>query len=422
MTVLYLKDRICRNTFVFITFFITVYILLLAKFGINHPCWHDECHFVETVRLFMAHPSLETLKYYDEMSTPLPFILYAAWGTVFGDSLACLRVLSLIIAFLTYVGFFYLFLVTLSKPRTALLLTIFIAMNPYMMGTSIFVYTDMLTMLFLAIFCLAIRNRSPVWSLVAAAGGLLSRQYFIFMVIAAIGYSIWRLYLQNDRRDVRMIAAMIASLIPLAALFILWKGFCPVTAWRMVYLKEGTTFHPNSVVVYTIQLFIYMLPLVCYFWRNLYLNRRRLLTAAALCWIYWVFPVAVSAPGIAAGKFTVGYFHRLLRIWPGVKLEHAVFFACFTLALPVALSIIGDTWQRLRSRETGFMVFLNLSFVAFFLIMPFSYLHWEKYFMPLLPIVAIQIVSSASRMRKTALAPSDTVLPEYPRRDRGRLS
>jgi len=197
-----------------------------------------------------------------------------------------------------------------------------------------------------------------------------------------------------------MVFALMLAAVPLATLFVLWKGFCPVNTLSTPLIAESFTFHMNSFTLYIIQLFVYMLPVICFMGKSLYLDQRRLVLALILCWVYWLFPVAVSAPGIAAGKFTVGYFHRLLRIWPGVMLEQWVFFICFTLAVPMAFSIISDTWKRLKSRNDDFTLFMDFSIILFYFVMPFSYMHWEKYFLPLLPIAAVQLVATSTGIKK----------------------
>jgi hypothetical protein len=37
--------------------------------------------------------------------------------------------------------------------------------------------------------------------------------------------------------------------------------------------------------------------------------------------------------------------------------------------------------------------FLGLAVVCFLVMMPFSYMHWEKYFMPLLPLAAVHVLA-----------------------------
>ena len=380
--------------------FLFLYIFILALFGINRPCWRDECHFVETVRLFITHPTLSTLRHYHETSTPLPFIIYALWGAIIGDSLTSLRIASLIIAFITYCSFYHLFTVLLLRPRIALLFTFFIALHPYMLGASIFVFTDMLSMLFLAILLIAMKKGFPIFAFTASACGLLCRQYFIFVSFAAIIYCLWCFYVRKNRRDLFTATALIASTIPLIALFALWNGFCPIN--EEIYTTKGLFFHPNAVTLYLIQIFVYMLPLIFPYWKALYHSRLKLILSLSLCWMYWLFPVVPSEPAKAAKILTVGYLHRGLQIWPGEQFEHWIFFICFACALPIVMTFLSDIYLRFKNRSNDFALFMNLSILSFLIIMPFSYVYWEKYFLPLMPIIAIQLAAFARPYQEQA--------------------
>src|SRR5437667_2479703 len=53
---------------------------LVVLLGLGRPYWGDEAHFVQTIRRFADGITLDTLRHYPEMSTPLPFVLYAVWG------------------------------------------------------------------------------------------------------------------------------------------------------------------------------------------------------------------------------------------------------------------------------------------------------------------------------------------------------
>ena len=44
----------------------------------------DEMRFIETSRNFSSGFGLSLLKHYEEMSTPLPFMLFGMWGKLFG--------------------------------------------------------------------------------------------------------------------------------------------------------------------------------------------------------------------------------------------------------------------------------------------------------------------------------------------------
>jgi len=47
---------------------------------------------------------------------------------------------------------------------------------------------------------------------------------------------------------------------------------------------------------------------------------------------------------------------------------------------------------KLRERSPDFSLLLDLTIIAFLLIMPISYLVWEKYFLLLLPLATVRIL------------------------------
>ena len=67
------------------------------------PPWGDEAHFLETIRLFGAGVSLELLRAYREMTAPLTYLVYAAWGHLAGFDTPRLRLLSPLVAAATAV-------------------------------------------------------------------------------------------------------------------------------------------------------------------------------------------------------------------------------------------------------------------------------------------------------------------------------
>ncbi len=243
--------------------FLILYLCGLALFGLHRPCWHDECHFVDTIMGFEQQFSLPMLKHYNEMSMPLPFVLYAAWGKAFGDSLFVLRLFSLCITAVTLMAFQYLFFLTVRDRKVSFLLVLLLAMNPYMAGAGVFVYTDMLMMLSLAFFMIGVVRRNSVLLFISAAAGLLCRQYFIFAVGAGILYFILD-GIRNSGKGVPWrapAAALLAATIPAAALFVLWHGLNPDNADKSLYISGGPRFHPNSLTLYITLISVYTLPL-----------------------------------------------------------------------------------------------------------------------------------------------------------------
>lgn len=55
--------------------------------------WGDEEYLVDAVRYFDRGINLDALAHHCELSGPLPFVVYAAWGRVVGTSLPALRTL-----------------------------------------------------------------------------------------------------------------------------------------------------------------------------------------------------------------------------------------------------------------------------------------------------------------------------------------
>lgn len=381
-----------RKGLVLLLAFLCVYFAIELALNLNRPYWGDEEHFAATVRLFAQNFSIDTIQHYNEMSTPLPFILYAGWGRIFGAETQTLRIFSLLLALLTYLSLYHLLFSTLLNARAALLTTVFIALNPYMLAFSIFVFTDMAALLFLVLCCIAVKEHHPILFLGSAAAALLSRQYLIFVPLAAIAYYLTRwvwLREQAQSQAVSMIATASASFLPLLILFGIWRGPNPDNLVQQLYIGESFRFHPNSLTLYISLLFVYLLPVVLLNVRTLFSSRRAWIGALGASWLYTLFPVQPSQVSIDVDIDTVGFFHRAIRFMLGIELERWIFFLTFVAGLVIAFVVVMDVYSRWRRRDTAYGFFLGMSILAFFVIMPFSYLGWEKYFLPAVPIAAI---------------------------------
>src|SRR5262249_55109975 len=78
------------------------WLTLVGNIALYRPPWGDERHYLETVRTFGRDLSVETLRTYPgELAPPLAFALYAGWGRLAGFEAPRLRLLSLVIAFVT---------------------------------------------------------------------------------------------------------------------------------------------------------------------------------------------------------------------------------------------------------------------------------------------------------------------------------
>ncbi len=377
--------------FLFLLLFLLVYETGLVVFTdfLKRPPWVDEWHFVPTIKKFCEEISLRTIKNYEEYSTPLPFILYALWGRAFGCELMSLRIFSLIIAFLTYISFYFLSFSLLKNEKLSLALTLFLSLNPYMIGLSVFVYTDMITILFLILAMFGIVRKNPLSLFLFSACALLSRQYSVFFLTGAgIYFLVKAIKNVERRRSLIMISAIFASCIPLLFLFFLWKGPSPIG------FPEGEAgFHMNSLFLYILLFPVYLLPILIFRWRFIYQERKRLLFALLPASLYFFFPVTPSPFAVRWNIHTVGFFHRfLLHLLKNRWAVHCVFFLFFWAGLLLVHAMLRDIYFRMRKSIPDIPLLLDLITISFLFIMPFSYLHWEKYIIPLLPFLSIRLL------------------------------
>jgi len=367
--------------------------IVIIVAGLDSDPWGDGARLVETVRQFGADMSIKTLTQYDQLSTPLPFIAYGLWGRVFGFELPRLRLLSILIAILSYLCFHHLVFKLTGRAGAALWSTLFLAVNPYMLGFSVFVFTDGLAILMVLLSVYGVVRSNAVLLAVALAGAILCRQYAMFLVVAgATFYCIGWLRLKTAGPG-KMLLSVFLSLLPFAALICLWGGLSPINKWREFYLTGELGFDPTFFSLYVSQLFWYLLPIVLLRFRELYVSAKTLMVCLALSWLYLLAPVAPSIYSVDIEVLTVGLFHRfLMAIHPSPVFSQVVFFAGFMLALPILAFILKDAYVKIRAGVSSLELFLNLSILSFLVVMPFSYHGWEKYFTLLLPIAIVRLL------------------------------
>lgn len=365
---------------------------------------HDELHFIKTIHLFDENMSLNSLKHYEEMSTPLPFMLYALWGHVLGFEFYKLRGLSIIIAMLTYLLFHRFLFTIFANGRVAFYVTMYLAIIPYMAALSFLVYTDMLAMFFLILSCFAIVRQNPFAFAVSAACALLCRQYLSFILLAGAVFYLIKYIESRERIDLQMLASIIISFLPFLCLVFLWQGLVPENSMQNKYLGERTTFHMNFLVFYICLFSIYLFPIVVLTCKSYYKNIKVLVACFVISWSYWLFPVTAAKSMIESGVDTAGFFHTSVkRLFENDIMEHVVFYIAFLCGLPVVLFILRDIYEKWQIKDFAFSFFLDISIIAFLLVMPFSYLVWEKYFMLIIPLAAVRLLLPKYDMNKTIL-------------------
>ncbi len=191
-----------------------------------------------------------------------------------------------------------------------------------------------------------------------------------------------------------MIFSSTIALIPIVILFIIWKGFAPCLGRELWIIRNVSVFNLNSITLYICLIPVYLFPIVILRWNYFYSDRLLMITSFFASFCYWLFPVMPSRVTVAQmGIHTVGLFHKLMFRILGFRLwDQIPFFVLFFFGLPIILFIIRDIYRKLKFKEIDYMVFLDLPVLSFLFLMQLSYQVWEKYFLPIIPILAIRIL------------------------------
>ncbi|MFC1693445.1 ArnT family glycosyltransferase [Candidatus Latescibacterota bacterium] len=384
-----------NSLMLFIAFFIIFegVVIYYADF-LKRPYWGDESHFVETIHSFGEEISIQRIKNYKEVTPPFVYIVYALWGRIFGWEIYKLRILSVIIAFLVYFLFHQLLFMIFNDLKTSLLTTLFLMVNPYMVGTSVFVFTDMLTIFFLLGCCFAIIRHNSILFLISSSCALLCRQYSIFLIGAAGLYYLNKFLIEKKHSELYMMISSVVSILPLLSLFFLWGGIAPAYGLQYWNPENKFYYHPDYLTVYICMIFVYLFPFIILKWKYFYNNLKVLIGCFVAGGYYLLFPIAPSKVTLEQTDFvTVGLIHRFIKLF--IKnhwVEHTIFFVFFCLVLPVIYFLVKDCYTKWKNKELHFPLFLDLSILSFLIIMPFSYQNWEKYLLPLIPLLSIRIL------------------------------
>jgi len=221
-----------KSAGIFLLFLIIWFVLLVTIGDLNRPAWRDEVHFYNAIKLFGDSINIDNLKHYDEMSTPLPFILYALWGKTAGFDLSELRILSLIIALFSFIVFHRILYLNFKNLHLIFWGTVFLVIHPYIIGFSILIYTDITAIFFLLLTILGFIQKKTVLFTIGLCGAIMSRQYLVFIWGASLIYFSLELYTQNKKTSLKMLMGTIVSAIPYGLLVLLWKGTSPINAQK----------------------------------------------------------------------------------------------------------------------------------------------------------------------------------------------
>lgn len=380
-----------KHTLLLVLYLIVYLSAISFGFGFNHELWVDEGHFYKTIKLFTVDFSVETLRTYNEVISPLTFIIYALWAKIFGADLAILRVFSLLVAFVTYCRFYQLLQYHFNG-QWALLLTIFLSLNPYMIGVSFFCYTDMLTVLLSIEIALAIISTSVFRLLIFSILALYARQYNITVLIAV---GLYYLLIKNEMGQINWKNAflMFVPLLAFLPLAILWKGLAPDSEMHSLLNNYSYHYQLIALTTYAYTVCIYCTPFsTIWLFRNYTFQFKELLFVTALTSVfYYFYPVTAAACSIHDGSYTVGLFHKVLvMVFKNNYVVHLVLFLAVLVAVITLVQLTKKIIPYLLVyKPDSIKLFYLLNVMTLFLVLPFSYQIWEKYVLNILPFCLI---------------------------------
>ncbi|MCU0417293.1 MAG: hypothetical protein MUE33_08905 [Cytophagaceae bacterium] len=368
-----------KSTIFFFSYLLLYVIFLLLFVGLDHRPWTDEYHFHRTIRLFITSPNLQTLKTYEEMSTPLPFILYALWSKLGTVELEWLRVFSLLI-FCTTSIVLRQYLALFSTPWLSNVGILLFSLNPYIIGLSLFVYTDMLCILFFISALYFYKNKNYHYMALSITAAIACRQYAVFL---PIGLFITLLIENNFRYRVilKPTVYLLASLMPFIPLVLLWNGIHPDNNLHKLYIPYAFSYHPSATVAYIISLFLYSIPISLLVLFTSKVSSKVVAISIFLSILYWIIPVRPSECSVEGGFTTIGLIDKALHT---ILAETCLIDCFYFIAFGLGIYFLGImTLENIRYKKYLTVVII----LCYLAVMPFSYITWEKYILPLLPVV-----------------------------------
>jgi hypothetical protein len=270
-------------------------------------------------------------------------------------------------------------------PRASALAMVLIACNPYFVGLSVFVFTDMLALLAMIAVWHGVQTKRTWVAAIGLTTATLTRQYSAFLTAALIICS-WLASEDSVRYRVRLTVAAMVAMIPLAALVVLWGGsLSPVNSLRNRYLTEGVRFDPHALSLYLAAPGIYLFPIVAFTLRHASV-RAWLIGALGAIWVLAI-PVQAAHAQLQDGIGTVGFTHRALLAVGGQTLAR-VGFATGALISLAALTTWLEAAEFEGTRKVDYL-FPWVGVACFLVVMPFSFQPWEKYALSELLLCAV---------------------------------
>jgi hypothetical protein len=356
-----------------------LYFIIFNLFGqLGFPIRKDETHYWPVSLKFSEDwvPSVDLLKNYGELTTPLSFIIFGTVEHLFQGGIFAGRFLNLVLS----LGI--LFIIVFfgeGRSRKYLFSVIGVLIYPYFIGCSTHLYTDIIAAFFVLVGFVSYLNHLNLMSCLFFVLAISSRQYMLAFPSGIFIFETLSLIRAKNPNLVKPI--VIRSLYQLIAclsigVWVLFFGnFGPVLEVARQSISTISLFRlfpEHSLYFLSCLGFYFVIPEFILLKRNTsimsWFNKKTILVSISVFILFLLFPpyqnVNYDIP-------TMGYMDKLFRMIDGDFFRMTLFYI---LALIACLRFLAMNLESL-------FVLTNV------LMMLKSHIAWDKYLLPLIVIL-----------------------------------
>ncbi|USN98262.1 MAG: hypothetical protein H6810_08745 [Phycisphaeraceae bacterium] len=230
----------------------------------------DEVHFWPTTLRFAAEPipSRTLLRSYGELNTPLPFMVFGWLEAALGGGIVVGRLFNAVVSFAMAVLFV---LSARGRDRRVIAAAIAAWTFPYLIGTSFYLYTDVLAVAFALAGFIAVRRGMRWTGAVAFVLAVSSRQYMVAVPAALALHRGIEIIRERGVRG-RGVAALAADPVVMAGAagvgalvgwFVFFGGFAPANeiADQAIRTTSAGVILPRNGLYFLAVIGAYFVPL-----------------------------------------------------------------------------------------------------------------------------------------------------------------
>mgnify|MGYP004005218169 CR=1 FL=1 len=368
-----------QKSIIIYTVIIFIYVLIfLILDKLNFAIRKDEIHFWPTALKFSKSwlPSIELLKNYGELNTPLPFIIFGSLEHVFNGGIVIGRLFNLMLSLCILFFFTYN---RKQKDTSYVYSLIGLLLFPYFILCATHLYTDIIaTFCVFAGFLFYLKKRNLV-SCILFILAVSSRQHMLAFPFGILVFEIIKLIKESDcemKGLIRKVAFyQFIACTSFLAWFLFWGNFGPSTEIAIQNVSTVSAFriYPEYSLYFLSCIgFYFVIPEIILFKRYAdvysYVNIKSIVIAITVSMLFMLFPpfqnFDYSIPAM-------GYMDKMFRVFRS-DLLRVVFFCVFA------------TLACLRFYVLRIETILILSNV---ILMAKSHIAWDKYLLPLIVIL-----------------------------------